>query len=79
MYYVASARKSIFNCYSGRYIRCSESSSEDALEFVVVPNFITKEEELGMMAEINKIWRHPKYEYCHWDNVRACMSPPVKQ
>ena len=54
---------------TGQYIQCSDSCINDASDLIVFPNFVTEEEESGLMTEIDKTWRHTKYEYSHWDEV----------
>ena len=35
----------------------------------IVPGFIAAEEESSLMKEMERVWRHSKYEYSHWDKV----------
>lgn len=35
----------------------------------VIPEFVTKEEEAAMLAELDPQLKRMRYEFDHWDNV----------
>ena len=54
-----------------QYIQFSGSSIKDVRDMVIIPNFVTVEEESSLVKEIEESFKHTttRYEYSHWDNV----------
>lgn len=47
----------------------SEAAREDCGSMVVVPDFVSAEEERSLMQEIGRTLRGKRYLYDHWDGV----------
>lgn len=47
----------------------SKEAEQDSLSFVVVPNFISAEEEGVLMRDVGRSLRGKKYQFDHWDGV----------
>lgn len=49
----------------------SPAAEEDSGGFVVIPNFISLEEEESLLQDIRRTLRGKRYQYDHWDGVRT--------
>ena len=50
-------------------LECSEAATEDCRDVLVVPEFVSTEEEGSLLQEIDRTLRGKKYLYNHWDGV----------
>ena len=51
----------------------SEAAREDCASMVVVPGFVSAEEERSLMQEIGRTLRGKRYLYDHWDGVSVVV------
>ena len=51
-------------------LESSEAAREDCEDLVVVPGFVSEEEERLLLQEVRRTLRGKKYLYDHWDGVR---------
>jgi len=51
----------------------SETAREDCASMVVVPDFVSAEEERSLMQEIGRTLRGKRYLYDHWDGVSVVV------
>lgn len=50
-------------------VNCTEAARKDSEDIVVVPNFISSEEEQSLLQDVSRTLRGKKYQYQHWDGV----------
>jgi len=50
-------------------VSCTEAAREDSADIVVVPDFISSEEEQSLLQDVSRTLRGKKYQYQHWDGV----------
>ena len=54
-------------------VDCSVQVAGDSGDFVLVPDFITPEEEQSLMCDVGLSFRRLRYQYAHWDQVRRSI------
>lgn len=57
-------------------VDCSDQAADDSRDFVLIPDFITPDEEQSLMGDVGTSFRRLRYQYAHWDQVRSCWSVP---
>jgi len=50
-------------------VNCTEAARKDSEDIVVVPDFISSEEEQSLLQDVSRTLRGKKYQYQHWDGV----------
>ena len=70
----ASAANSVEQLNGDRsLLEFSKEAEEDSWSFVVIPDFISSEEEESLMMDISHSLRGKKYQFDHWDGVSDCV------
>ncbi len=67
--YLCDSRCSVDLQSDPSLVDCSKAAREDSDGFVVVPDFVSPEEEALLCQDINRTLRGKKYQYDHWDKV----------
>ena len=57
-----------------RLVNCTEAARADSEDIVVVPEFISSEEEQSLLQDVRRTLRGKKYQYKHWDGVRRLVG-----
>lgn len=52
-------------------LHCNHAAREDSRDMIVIPNFISEEEEQSLLQDIGRTLRGKRYQYDHWDGVRS--------
>ena len=52
-------------------LHCNHAAKEDSRDMIVIPDFISEEEEQSLLQDISRTLRGKRYQYDHWDGVRT--------